>query len=198
MIRIKQIQNSLLVIWFPICPNTALWLCIVGTKKKKTDLWLIYAEIFLPLCDSLICISWSLFTKSVCFVSVILPQECYLYARHCEAAHATGWMVAWFIGTVESDLHSIFYTNPQWPKALCSSWNALLCDRCHIKQHSLCHQCVSKIPSLSLCSRLLLELLRICVWMCAPINQIGDGLQGSGCQSRSGCVCLHLNKGSPK
>lgn len=106
---------------------------------------------------------------------------CYLclWAHHWKPLLAADWMAAGFSRAVESDLlHSIFYSRPQWPGALRSSWNTLLCDRCHIKQRSPRHQPASKILPLSLCSGLSARLTLdcICVCVCVCVNQWEGGL----------------------
>lgn len=106
---------------------------------------------------------------------------CYLclWAHHWKPLLAADWMAAGFSRAVESDLlHSIFYSRPQWPEALRSSWNTLLCDRCHIKQRSPRHQPASKILPLSLCSGLSARLTLdcICVCVCVCVNQWEGGL----------------------
>ncbi|CAB1459927.1 unnamed protein product [Pleuronectes platessa] len=53
----------------------------------------------------------------------------------CVPVLTAAWIAAWFSGAVESDLlRSVFYIRPQWHRVLASSWNTLLCDRCHINQ----------------------------------------------------------------
>lgn len=97
---------------------------------------------------------------------------CYLclWARHWKPLLAADWMAAGFSRAVESDLlHSIFYSRPQWPGALRSSWNTLLCDRCHIKQRSPRHQPASEILPLSLCSGLSARLTLDCISVCACV-----------------------------
>lgn len=50
-------------------------------------------------------------------------------------AFAAVWITAWFSGTVESDLlWRILYSSTEWLRVFWSSWNKLLCNRCHIKQ----------------------------------------------------------------
>lgn len=121
---------------------------------------------------------------------------CYLclQARHWKPALAAVWIVAWFSRAVESDLlRSIFYTRPQWPGALCSSWNTLLCDRCHIKQHSSRPPPASKIPPLSLCNGLSSGHVLDCgcAYVCVRINQWGEGSQRLR-PSESHWTCVHM------
>lgn len=121
---------------------------------------------------------------------------CYLclWAHHWRPLLAAVWIAAGFSRAVESDLlRSIFYSRPQWPGALCSSWNTLLCDRCHIKQRSPRHQPASKILPLSLCSGLSARLTPDCICVCVCVNQRDGGLAGRQTHIEHVRPCLHLN-----
>lgn len=74
---------------------------------------------------------------------------------------------------------TVYFTpGPSGPGVLCSSWNTLLCDRCHIKQHSrppsTCFQNPSTVTLLwqKISAGLVLDCICLCVCVCALTNEV--------------------------